>query len=168
MAEPTYIEQGATFSACGRYRYRLVRTWDAGLPRVAFVMLNPSTADATQLDPTLRRCLGFARDWGFGSMVIGNLFALRSTDPQVLYRDADPVGPSNDQALQDIAVEAQLVVCGWGVHGTLRGRGKTVAARLAQLRAPHALRLTRDGHPCHPLYLPAALKPMPILPPEVA
>lgn len=100
MKEPTYIRKGATFSGCFKYRYGLTRVWDESLPTVAFIMLNPSTADDDQLDPTLRRCLGFARTLGYGAMEIGNLFALKSTDPEALYSSEDPIGPLNDNMLK--------------------------------------------------------------------
>lgn len=82
-----------TFSPCRTYRYSLVHEWDRDLPRVAFIMLNPSTADENALDPTLRRCLGFARSWGYGSFEIGNVFAFRATDPKAMKAAADPFGP---------------------------------------------------------------------------
>lgn len=83
----------AVISECGSYRYRLERVWEAEKDRVAFIMLNPSTADASKDDPTIRRCIGFAKAWGFGGLIVGNLFALRSTDPKALYGHKDPVGP---------------------------------------------------------------------------
>jgi hypothetical protein len=160
MPEPTYIDQGAKFSPCRKYRYRLWRHWDALRPRrVAFVMLNPSTADETKLDPTLRRCLGFAQAWGYGGFEIVNLFALRSTDPAALRGHADPVGPENDAALLDAAIDCNLLICGWGVHGTLLDRARLTEQLLGGVDL-HALRLTQAGAPGHPLYLPADLKPV--------
>ena len=96
------MTSGATFSDDGVYRYRLWREWDADLPSCLFIMLNPSTADATQDDPTIRRCIDYARRWGFGRLEVGNLFALRSTDPKALYAADDPVGPDNDDALMEM------------------------------------------------------------------
>lgn len=151
----------ATFSACGRYRYRLGRDFDKKVSTrgVAFLMLNPSTASATTDDPTIRRCIGFAQSWGYGWLVVGNVYALRSTDPRVLWNVDDPVGPENDRHLGEICREAELVVCAWGAHAK--------PDRVAQVRAviesagqvPHALRLTAAGAPGHPLYLPGDLKP---------
>src|SRR5262245_19133112 len=86
----------ALISPCGLYRYWLTRTWDNSLRRVCWVMLNPSTADAEQDDPTIRRCVGFARSWGAGGIIVVNLFAFRASDPKALLRAADPVGPDND------------------------------------------------------------------------
>ncbi|MBU6329749.1 MAG: DUF1643 domain-containing protein [Acidobacteria bacterium] len=152
----------ATFSADRRHRYTLCRVWDPQLPMVNFVMLNPSTADAFALDPTNRRCGGFARAWGFGGFETTNLFALRSTDPRVLREASDPVGPDNDRSIGEAAARCALVVVAWGTHGALQGRGAEVLALLADLGiAPSHLRRTRDGHPAHPLYLPADLEPMP-------
>ena len=114
-----------------RYRYRLSRTWDPTGPVVAFVMLNPSTADAEVLDPTVRRCVGFARGWGFGSLEVVNLFAFRATDPRDLLRAAAPVGAANDRAILDAASAADRVVVAWGTRGTHLGRATEVAASAA-------------------------------------
>jgi hypothetical protein len=130
--------------------------WDAEKPTLAFIMLNPSTADETDLDPTCRRCKGFAEDWGYGRLVVGNLFALRSTDPDQLYDHSDPVGPENDDHLQQICDEADMVVAAWGTHGDLHDRGREVAAMLPEL---YALDTTKAGHPNHPLYQPAEQTP---------
>ena len=158
MAEPAYAVQAAAFDPDRRYRYSLIRAWDLSLPRVAFIMLNPSTADETALDPTLRRCLNFARWWDFGSFEIGNLFALRSTDPSALRDDPDPEGPENDDALRTIAGRAALIVCGWGTNGPYRNRADRVCRLLAG-HTLHALRLTKAGDPSHPLYLSGSLRP---------
>jgi hypothetical protein len=154
---------GATFGPDGTaspYRYRLWREWDPALPRVAFIMLNPSTADASLDDPTIRRCIGFAKSWGFGSLEVANLFALRSPSPADLRRAADPVGPENDAALAEVSGRAQLLVAAWGVHGTFLQRDAEVRRLLAAVPL-HSLRLTKSGHPAHPLYLPATLTPTP-------
>lgn len=158
MPEPTYVSQGATFSPDRRYRYTLWRIWDAALPPVAFILLNPSAADETVLDPTLRRCLGFAQAWGAGGFWIGNVFAFRATDPSVMRQEADPVGPENDAALLEIAARCPTIVCGWGVHAVHRGRERDVLELLARARLT-ALRLTKSGAPSHPLYLPGDLRP---------
>lgn len=144
------VERGAVLSPCQRYRYQLTRTWDEKLPAVAFVGLNPSTADANIDDPTVRRCIGFARDWGFGALVLVNLFALRSTEPSKLYSACEPVGPENDRWLQLAGDNAETVVAAWGVHGELHGRCRAVQRLFANLKC---LGKTRDGHPRHPLYL---------------
>jgi len=99
---------GAIFDITGTHRYLLWRDWDNSLPTVAFVMLNPSTADAERMDPNIRRCLGFARSWGYGRMIIGNLYAYRATDPRVLTRADDPVGPDNERYLRLACCAASL------------------------------------------------------------
>ena len=144
----------ATFDPTRAYRYRLSRTWDPTGPVVAFVMLNPSTADAEVLDPTVRRCVGFAHAWGFGSLEVVNLFAFRATDPRDLLRAAAPVGAANDQAILDATRGADRVVVAWGVRGDHLGRADTVAGLLDSASVvPVALATTKDGHPRHPLYV---------------
>jgi hypothetical protein len=150
----------ATFDATRTYRYRLSRTWDPSGPTVAFVMLNPSTADADVLDPTVRRCVGFALAWGFGSLEVVNLFAFRATDPRDLVRADAPVGPANDRAILDATSTADRVVVAWGARGVHQGRAADVVGLLdtAPVR-PLSLGTTRDGHPRHPLYVPADCRP---------
>lgn len=151
----------ATLSACGRYRYDLARDWGPVVAprRACFVMLNPSTADATRDDATLRRCVGFARAWGLGGVSVVNLFALRATDPADLLRDPEPVGPLNDAAVLAHAAAAEVVVCAWGAKGGHLGRDRVVLNLLRKSCRPQCLRLTGGGHPEHPLYLPAGLEP---------
>jgi len=122
------------------------------------VGLNPSRADATVDDPTLRRCIGFARSWGFSGLRLANLFAWRAPDPRALGRLQDPVGPEADRWLVRLADGADLVLAAWGNGGRLGGRSQAV---LRLLPALHVLRLTQAGEPAHPLYLPAALQPQP-------
>jgi hypothetical protein len=152
----------AEFSRCRTYRYALTRTWDIRLPPATFVLLNPSTADAFVVDPTVRRCLGFARDWGCGALLVLNAFALRSTDPKGLYRHPDPVGPANDEVIAGWAPHMTgPVIVGWGVNGSHRGRGPAVARLLADRGVTvRCLGTTLDGHPRHPLYLRCDLRPI--------
>jgi hypothetical protein len=150
----------ATFEVSRRYRFRLSRIWDPDGPRVCFVMLNPSTADALALDPTVRRCAGFARDWGAGSFEVTNVFALRSTDPAGLKDVGDPVGRDNDEAIVAAALAADQVVCAWGTQASHLGRHREVLGVLLDAGvAPFALRLTKSGFPGHPLYLPRDTTP---------
>lgn len=151
------MERGATISPCGLYRYSLWRKWAPG-PMCVFIGLNPSTADATLDDPTIRRCVGFSKTWGFGGLMMLNLFAYRATDPADMKAAKDPIGPDNDEALHFAHSNTTTVVAAWGAHGTFQGRDQQVRAMLPRLQY---LRLTKDGHPGHPLYLPANLRPVP-------
>lgn len=132
----------------GEYRYTLTRVWDTALPIITFVLLNPSTADAVELDPTMRRCVGFAKREGYGGMKIVNLYAFRTKDPKEMLAAVDPVGPENDGVLARVA---GTVVAGWGTNAS-PARVAHVLALLPQL---HALGLTKNGHPRHPLYVRA-------------
>lgn len=149
------MERAATLSACRTYRYALWRRWGRG-DYAMFIGLNPSTADETNDDPTIRRCIGFARAWGYGALCMANLFAYRATDPADMKKAAEPVGWENDHTLTTLARGAGVVVAAWGAHGTYKGRDQSVRLLVPNL---HFLRLTKDGHPGHPLYLPASLKP---------
>ncbi len=102
-AKGVYSRTGADFDGTGAYRYSLWREWDSRRPIVAFVMLNPSTADAAKDDPTIRRCASFARSWGYGSLEVVNLFAYRASEPKRLRQTPDPIGPANDDYLVDAA-----------------------------------------------------------------
>jgi hypothetical protein len=148
---------GATFSGCGTYRYLLWRRWASG-PLMNALMLNPSTADFVRNDPTVERCERRAREYGFGGLIVTNLFALRSTDPAALIPAADPVGGWNDDAIRIAAARSGMVLCGWGNDGRLRGRSARVRELLAG-RELHALKLTAKGEPWHPLYVSYRIRP---------
>jgi len=123
-------------------------------------MLNPSTADAFQLDPTNRRCVGFAQAWGYGALVTTNIFAFRSTNPAGLRTTNDAVGPENDEVIVNAAQNADLVIAAWGTHGELQNRGNAVREMLGEAGVElHALKLTKAGHPGHPLYVAADTQP---------
>lgn len=158
LADHVNMERSAHFSRCRSWRYALWRRWDHERPWVLFVALNPSTADETRDDPTIRRCIGFARDWGYGGLCVANLFAWRATRPEDLKAARDPVGPRNDRWLGRLAREAELVVCGWGNHGRFMDRSRRVRGLLGRT---HALRVNDSGEPAHPLYLPKTLRPRP-------
>lgn len=194
-----YLTKGATISACGNYRYRLWREWrlgnskhwdmwteDDGSPALdgsgeqlgeplscVFVMLNPSTADGEQDDPTIRRCVGFAKRLGFDRLDVINLFAWRATSPADLLKvgpDSDPCGIANQDAFHRTLDAAGMVICAWGANGTHLGQNETALGWIADhldILADEgrnvpllALGLTKDGHPRHPLYLPADAQPM--------
>jgi len=151
---------GALFSKCRRWRYLLWRCWDESKPAANFLMLNPSTADELKLDPSCTRARNYAEKWGYGALIVTNIFGWRSTDPSVLKAVKDPVGRGNDAAILKAAREAKLVVCAWGEHGRHLKRGEKVKAMLrSQDIALHSLRLNASGHPAHPLYLPSSLMP---------
>lgn len=146
----------------GRYRYLLWRAWGPG-KRVLFVLLSPSTATDTKDDPTIRRCRAFARAWCFDGFDLVNIFALRSTNPKVLYEHPDPIGPLNDQVIADAAQRCAFVMCAWGNHGRLLGRGVAVVRLLCEAGArPRCFRLTKAGQPEHPLYQPGTREPVPL------
>jgi hypothetical protein len=142
------VHRDARFSRCRLYRYALWRRWSDG-PQVLFVMLNPSTADETHDDPTVRRCIGFAQAWGFGAIAVGNLFALCTSSPSALQAAKLPIGNMTDRWLARLQAESSVVVAAWGNHGTFCGRSTVVRA---WLREPHVLGVTRRGEPRHPLY----------------
>ena len=118
MTNPASAEltRAATISACTKYRYSLRRTWQEGGRVVCFIMLNPSTADADIDDPTIRRCVGFGKSWGYDALEVVNLFAWRETEPKFLITPSDPIGPDNDGAILEASGRAELVVCAWGSH----------------------------------------------------
>jgi hypothetical protein len=152
------IDRGAELSPCERYRWSLHRVLEGGDGRcVCFVMLNPSTADALQDDPTVRRCIGYADSWGFSRLVVRNLFPYRATDKRELLKVDSPVGGERgDQELQ-LATLADLVVAAWGAWVPFRRAD--AAERLLRGRAVYCLNRASGGQPVHPLYQPASLQP---------
>jgi len=155
---PDLTAYGASFSPCQRYRYALWREWDATKPIVAFVGLNPSTADAEWDDPALQSVQRLARAWGFGRVTMLNAFAWRSTDPDGLIGLDDPVGPENDSAITAVAGEAGRIVFAWGRFQKIRGmvgRRTFVLRRLLRRSACEVGHrgLNADGSPKHPLFL---------------
>ena len=153
----------AVFSDCQRFRYTLTRTWDESKPTVAFLALNPSIATAEIDDPTIRRCIGFAKSWGYGGLLILNLFAYRATLPsdmkKAAKRGVDVIGGERNwvESLKRYAAEfgCEMVVAAWGTHGGERGR--MVKRQWPELRC---LAVNADNSPKHPLYLKGDLKPI--------
>lgn len=158
--------KAATFSPDRVYRYRLERC--ACVPPTGKVLniigLNPSTADESINDPTIRRCIAFAQSWGFDHLVMTNLFAYRATDPfQLRYQHAllaDLVGAENNRHLRDAWQEADLVIAAWGHLGSFLNRDREVLNLLMRERSVYCLGITKTGHPKHPLYLPKTTRPV--------
>lgn len=157
---PAGEQSGALFSPCCKWRYSLWRLWREDALElaatqnfrrcVAFIGLNPSTADEEQNDPTVRRCIGFAKDWGFGGLLMLNLYGFRATDPRVMKRFSEPVGPETDHWLAFYAARVGRIVACFGSHAA--------PARVAELkrvinRRMDCLGTTISGMPKHPLYL---------------
>jgi len=147
------IEYGAIFDVNGRYRYSLWRAWSPYYPRIVFVLLNPSTADEQRNDPTIRRCIGFARAWHFGSMEVVNLFAYLATDYRELFKVSDPIGQGNNRFLLQAVERCSTVVLGWGTRGTFLSRDRQVIQMFVRKKDVYCLGLTKDGQPRHPLYI---------------
>lgn len=150
----------AVLSHCGTYRFQLTRHL-AGAENqrsLLFVMLNPSIANADIDDPTIRKCMGFAKLWGFGIVEVGNLFAYRATDPKQLIAEGkagtNVEGLENDGYLENMIRFADQVVVAWGTKGTFQSRAQRFAQKFADVKPLWALRVTKDGHPEHPLYIP--------------
>ncbi|NJM97004.1 MAG: DUF1643 domain-containing protein [Phormidesmis sp. RL_2_1] len=147
------MERTALFDSSGHYRYLLGRRWQAGGQTVAFVMLNPSRADAACEDPTLRACIQFAQRWEYAALSVVNLFGYRTPHPEVLKAIADPVGPENDAYVLKAAATANRVVLAWGNQGCLRQRDRAMLTLLAPYQPKLSyIALNRSGQPRHPLY----------------
>ena len=146
------MQSGAVFDHSSLYRYSLWRSWSQ-LPKVGFVMLNPSQADARLNDPTIRRCIGFAQSWGYGGLEVVNLFAYRTKSPTHLRQIEDPIGADNDRYLLTLGERVDTIVLAWGNWGTLGGRDRVVLRRLNVQKNVFCLGITKTGRPRHPLYL---------------
>jgi hypothetical protein len=147
------------------YRYALWRQWDELGKTVVFCGLNPSTADETVDDPTIRRELGYARAWGYGRLVKVNAYGYRSTDPKALLQVGDPEGPENLATILHWAAQAHLFVAAWGNNINARHAFKLRSVFRECGALVHALKLTKEGQPQHPLYLPKTMQPFPWLQP---
>lgn len=152
------VYKSAKFSECRKYRYSLRRTWDREKGFCLFICLNPSTADETTDDPTIRRCIDFAKRGGYGGICMVNLFALRATHPRDMLNHANPIGSDNDKHITELSGKAGGIVVAWGAHGSHMYRDKEVLSILTNYTV-HCLKTTKGGHPGHPLYIPANTKP---------
>jgi len=152
------MQKSAVISKCGNYRYELRRTWDKSTCSVLFICLNPSIADDQRDDNTSRVCINYAKRWGYGGVIIANLFAYRATDPTRLKEVEDPVGSENDRHLRKLVKEVPVTVCAWSNDGDYMNRDKIV---LGLLHNPYCLTILKSGHPGHPLYKRRSLTPIP-------
>lgn len=146
------MDKGAQFSPDRIYRYALWRTWEQCNGHILFIGLNPSTADETEDDPTIRRCIGFAKDLGYGGIYMLNIFAYRATSPKVLMKAENPVGEKNNHFLQMYFDPIGFNIACWGMWGKYLNRGREVIEMLGE-EGLHCFGLTRYGQPRHPLYL---------------
>ncbi|GAB1543873.1 DUF1643 domain-containing protein [Scytonema sp. NUACC21] len=152
MNQVSGMNKSAVLSQDGRYRYLLGRVWDINKPQITFVMLNPSTADANQDDPTLRKCIYFAQFWGYGSLEVVNLFAYRATKPRDIRQVPDPVGSENNDYLQLATKRAAFIILAWGTNGSFQHRNEKVLNLISDRQPLYCLGLTKHWHPRHPLY----------------
>jgi len=153
------LKNTAKLSECRKYRFALWRTWDDSKPYVMFVGLNPSTADENIDDPTLTRCINYAKIWGFGGVCMANIFAFRATQPAVMKAAKDPVGPKNNEWLKALASDAGLIIAAWGNDGSYLMRSQEIRELLPNI---HCLKMNKSGEPAHPLYQKADLQPVPM------
>lgn len=155
------FKSGAKFSPCRKYRYSLFRTWDNELPVVEFIGLNPSIANEKKNDNTIRRCIQFAKDWGYGTIIMLNAFGYCATDPRDMKACEDPIGVGNDKEIIRMSHRADLIVACWGAHGGFENRDMEVMAilRVQELEV-YCLGVTKNGFPKHPLYLSGDEKPV--------
>jgi hypothetical protein len=150
----------AKFSDCEKYRYELCEVWDSKRPMLLWILMNPSVANLDHSDPTLIKTGKYARAWGFGGQLIGNVHAYRATNSKDMLKVDDPVGPENDNALVKMAKRSKLIVLAYGIPPKrLSERGIYVANLLAETYDLYYLKLNSDGSPSHPLYLPGNLQP---------
>ena len=147
------MNKGAIFSEENIYRYPLSRVWDINKPKILFIMLNPSTADEFVEDPTIRRVINYAKDWGYGSVYVGNLYAFRSTDPKGLNNVEDPIGPENITNIQALIGLVDKVIYAWG------NERKEPEWLKKLVDAPYCIDISKKGIPKHPLYLKKCLTP---------
>ena len=163
------VLRSAYVSADLQYRYRLDRTWNRKRGWVLFVMLNPSRADGLKDDHTITQCMHFARGWGYGGLVVANLFAYRSPRPEALLEVDDPVGPENDATLAALRDAHGMTICAWGNNGRLMGRDEAVFNLLtAGGRPVHCLKVTGNGNPYHPRNVPYGTDPKLWINPHIA
>lgn len=137
-----------------KYRYMLKRQWgECNNNFINFVLLNPSTANETVEDPTIKACIKFSQNFGYDGFYVTNLFAFRTKSPNVLKKSEDPIGDENDKYIKEYARKSKLVVIAWGNHGNFLNRNNEVLKILSEIKTPHCLAVTNLGNPKHPLYI---------------
>ena len=153
------MNKGAYLSKCRKYRYSLWRIWDETKAPILFILLNPSTADEAVDDPTIRRCIGFAKEWGAGGIVVVNLFAFRATSPDEMMAVDDPIGPLNDRTILKVAGAASIAICAWGNSGNHLGRSSSLKRIMVDKGVElFCLGTNNSGEPKHPLYIKSGTK----------
>jgi hypothetical protein len=151
---PIYLERDAVLSDCGKYRYLLRRVWAREKPRALFVMLNPSTADASTDDPTIRSCVRLIAALGYGSIDVVNVFAYRATKPDELLLVDDPIGPRNMSIIESAISWCDPVILAWGAWEPAREQGQHVYRSVVSQRPlAYCFGETKNGAPRHPLYI---------------
>ncbi|PCJ63084.1 MAG: hypothetical protein COA79_02570 [Planctomycetota bacterium] len=150
------MKTGAKFSKCRKYRYSLWRIWNEELPLVAFIGLNPSTADETKNNPTIKRCISFSKEWGFGGVYVINLFAYRATFPKDLLAYPEPIGSRNISWIKKICEKCSMVIGAWGNDGSHLNQSEKVIQLIPNM---FCLNVNKSGHPAHPLYQKSTVKP---------
>lgn len=151
------MKSNANLSICRKYRYALWRIWDESKPYAMFIGLNPSTADETENDPTINRCISYSEDWGYGGLCMANLFAFRATEPSHMMSSDDPIGSDNDEWLKKLSKDAGVIVAAWGNKGSYLNRSKKIIDMIPNLMC---LKVNKSREPAHPLYQPRTAKPI--------
>jgi len=151
------MKTNAILSEDRKYRYVLSRIWNESKPIIMIIGLNPSTANETKNDPTVAKCINFAKSWDYGGVYMLNLFAFRATLPQDMFGEKEPIGNENDHYIDKYSKLSEKIVCAWGNHGSYKNRGKEILSKLDKL---YYLKLNKTGEPAHPLYLKRNLIPI--------
>lgn len=151
------INNECVFSPDRKYRYTLWRVWEPNKQYCMFIGLNPSKADEIVNDNTVRRCINYSKDWGYGALCMTNIFAWRETKAELMLLEKEPIGKENNKYLLECAKNAGIVIAAWGNHGKHLNRGNYVKSMIPNL---HCLKISNEGNPWHPLYLKKDLKPI--------
>ena len=151
------MKKDAILSEDRKYRYVLSRIWDESKPLVVIIGLNPSTADEKDDDNTIKKCINFSKNWGYGGLYMWNLFAFRATAPSDMFNASSPIGEENSKYIEKYSKLSDKVICAWGNNGNFKNRSKEV---LLNIENKFYLKLNKTGEPAHPLYLNKNLIPI--------